>query len=252
MNRKSTPPIPEPIAQLQRQLDQFRSTQPRRTKLPESLWQAAVELARQHGVYPVAHPLRLDYMGLKKRLGGVPRRPAEGNQAGIRRADRAGPRAAGRMRDRVRVLGREQDANPVEGRRSARLDDPAARLAGNGRMIQITAQMRVLVAIEPVDGRKGIDSLARLCQEKLAEDPFSGCVFVFRSRSGTAIRLLSYDGQGYWLAQKRLSKGRFVWWPEATGPTKPLEAYEAQLLMAAGDLSRVRAAPMWRRVGVPK
>ena len=46
-------------------------------------------------------------------------------------------------------------------------------------MIQITAQMRVLVAIEPVDGRKGIDSLARLCQEKLAEDPFSGCVFVF-------------------------------------------------------------------------
>ena len=73
MNRKSTLPIPEPIAELQRQLDQFRSTQPRRTKLPDSLWQAAVELARQHGVYPVAHPLRLDYTGLKKRLDGVPR-----------------------------------------------------------------------------------------------------------------------------------------------------------------------------------
>ncbi len=56
-------------------------------------------------------------------------------------------------------------------------------------MIQITARMRVLVAIEPVDGRKGIDSLARLCQEKLSEEPFSGCVFVLRSRSGTAIRL---------------------------------------------------------------
>jgi|SRR5579859_1447322 len=70
MNRKSTP-IPEPIALLQRQLDQFRSTQPRRTKLPESLWHAAVDLARQHGVYSVAHPLRLDYMGLKKRLGGA-------------------------------------------------------------------------------------------------------------------------------------------------------------------------------------
>jgi hypothetical protein len=70
VNRKSIP-IPEPIAQLQRQLDQFRSTQPRRTKLPESLWQAAVELARQHGVYSVAHPLRLDYIGLKKRLGGA-------------------------------------------------------------------------------------------------------------------------------------------------------------------------------------
>ena len=62
--------------QLQRQLDQFRSTQPRRTKLPEPLWQSAVELARLHGIYPVAHPLRLDYVQLKKRLGGVPsRRP---------------------------------------------------------------------------------------------------------------------------------------------------------------------------------
>jgi len=72
VNRKSTSPIPEAITQLQRQLDQFRSTQPQRTKLPEPLWQAAVGLARQHGIYPVAHPLRLDYMGLKRRLGGVP------------------------------------------------------------------------------------------------------------------------------------------------------------------------------------
>jgi hypothetical protein len=71
MNRESTP-IPEPVAQLQRQLEQFRSAQPGRTKLPESLWQAAVELARQHGVYSVAHPLRLDYTRLKKRLGGSP------------------------------------------------------------------------------------------------------------------------------------------------------------------------------------
>src|SRR6266851_4173710 len=156
------------------------------------------------------------------------------------------------MRYRVRVLARRQDAHPVESHRTARLGKPTACLARSGRMIQITPQMRVLVAIEPVDGRKGIDSLARLCQERLAEDPFSGCVFVFRSRSGAAIRLLSYDGQGYWLAQKRLSRGRFVWWPEATGPAKGLEAYEAQLLMAAGDVSRVRAAPMWRRVSALK
>jgi hypothetical protein len=58
LNSKSTP-IPGPIEQLQRQLDEFRSTQPHRTKLPEPLWQAAVELDRQHGVYSVAHPLRL-------------------------------------------------------------------------------------------------------------------------------------------------------------------------------------------------
>ena len=112
--------------------------------------------------------------------------------------------------------------------------------------------MRVLVAIEPVDGRKGIDSLARLCQDKLAEDPFSGCVFVFRSRSGMAIRLLTYDGQGFWLLQKRLSQGRFPWWPQASGASKPLEAYEAQLLLADEHVSRVRAAPMWRRVNAAK
>ena len=81
-------------------------------------------------------------------------------------------------------------------------------------MIQVTPQMRILVAVEAVDGRKGIDSLARLCQERLETDPFSGCLFVFRSRRGTAVRILAYDGQGFWLAQKRLSKGRFRWWPE--------------------------------------
>jgi len=72
VNRKSTTsPTPEAILQLQRQLEDFRSSQPGRVKLPESLWQAAVDLARQYGIYPVANPLRLDYMGLKKRLGEV-------------------------------------------------------------------------------------------------------------------------------------------------------------------------------------
>src|SRR5260370_42241897 len=103
-------------------------------------------------------------------------------------------------------------------------------------MIQITAQMRVLVAIEPVDGRKGIDSLARLCQDKLAEDPVSGGVFVFRSRSGTAIRLLSYDGQGYWLAQQRVVRGRVLWWAEGSEDAEHREAHEAPVLWGARDL----------------
>ncbi len=64
-------------------------------------------------------------------------------------------------------------------------------------VIRITPQMRVLVAVETADGRKGIDSLARFCVEKLAENPFSGCGFIFRSRRGTSVRLLTYDGQCY-------------------------------------------------------
>lgn len=71
VNHGSTHSTPEPILKLQQQLEEFRSSQPGRTKLPESLWQAAVELAQQYGIYPVAHPLRLDYMGLKRRLGEV-------------------------------------------------------------------------------------------------------------------------------------------------------------------------------------
>jgi len=77
---------------------------------------------------------------------------------------------------------------------------------GDDRLIQITPQLRILVAIEPIDGRKGIDSLAQLCREKLDADPFSGCLFLFRSRSRKSIRILAYDGQGFWLATKRLSK----------------------------------------------
>ena len=91
-------------------------------------------------------------------------------------------------------------------------------------MIQITPQMRVLVAIEPVDLRKGIDGLAQLCREKLGTDPFSGYVFIFRGRRATAIKLLAFDGQGFWVAQKRLSKGRFRWWPTGQEATRTMQA----------------------------
>ena len=113
-------------------------------------------------------------------------------------------------------------------------------------MLQITPQMRILVAVEPVDGRKGIDSLAQLCRQKLAEDPFSGCMFLFRNRSGTTLRALCYDGQGYWLAQKRLSQGKYLW-PKAATPSKSLEAHQAHLLLAAGDPA-LSGAPVWRPV----
>ena len=102
-------------------------------------------------------------------------------------------------------------------------------------MIQIAAQVRILVAVEAIDGRKGIDAIAQLCREKLNADPFSGYLFIFRTRRGTAIRVLQYDGQGFWLATKRLSKGRFQWWPTGTEAVRTLRAHQAQLLLAAGN-----------------
>jgi hypothetical protein len=59
-------------------------------------------------------------------------------------------------------------------------------------MIQITPQMRILVAIEPVDFRKGIDGIARICQEALRQDPFCGAVFVFRNRRATALKVYGH------------------------------------------------------------
>lgn len=118
-------------------------------------------------------------------------------------------------------------------------------------MIQITPQMRILVAVEPVDFRCGIDGLARVCREMLAADPFSGWLFVFRNRRGTAIKILVYDSQGFWLAHTRLSMGRFQWWPTSATAAATLEAHQLQRLIMAGDPAAPDAAPMWRRLRVP-
>ena len=110
--------------------------------------------------------------------------------------------------------------------------------------------MRVLVAIEAADFRRGIDGLAQLCRASLNADPFDGVLFAFRNRRRTAIKLLVYDGQGFWLCHKRLSKGRFRWWPSATddAAAATLQAHELQVLICAGDPSDTRVAPAWRTV----
>jgi transposase len=119
-------------------------------------------------------------------------------------------------------------------------------------MIQLTPQMRILVAIKPVDFRKGIDGIARICQEALRQDPFCGAVFVFRNRRATALKVLVYDGQGFWLCYKRLSSGRFRWWPTGNRPTeaaKALAAHQLQVLLSAGNPATAQGAPQWRPVG---
>jgi len=118
-------------------------------------------------------------------------------------------------------------------------------------MIQVTPQMRVLVAVEPADFRKGIDGLAKICRAELHTDPMSGAAFVFRNKRKTALRILLYDGQGFWLCYKRLSAGKFRYWPSSTGaPVTLLEAHELQVLLRGGDPRATKAAPMWRRVDV--
>ena len=70
-------------------------------------------------------------------------------------------------------------------------------------MRQLTPQSRIFLATEPVDCRQGIDGLAAVCRQRVGDNPCEGAVYVFRNRSGKALKLLRYDGQGYWLCMKR-------------------------------------------------
>ena len=119
-------------------------------------------------------------------------------------------------------------------------------------MIQVTSHMRILVAVEPQDFRRRIDGLCRVCREVLDCDPMSGSVFVFRSKKGSTIRLLSYDGQGFYLLEKRLSHGKFRHWPRRDGDVRcELLAHQLQVLLAGGDPETSRAAPLWRPIPMP-
>ena len=99
-------------------------------------------------------------------------------------------------------------------------------------MIQLVPQLRILLACKPIDFRNGIDGLAALCKRELAEDPFSGALFVFRNRRGTALKMLCYDGVGFYLFTRRFSQGRIRWWPEdQDAPLHPLEAQQLSVLL---------------------
>lgn len=116
-------------------------------------------------------------------------------------------------------------------------------------MIQLTPHMRIILSVEPADFRKGIDGLARICRSILKSDPFSGYLFVFMNKRKTAIKMLVYDGQGFWLFQKRLSKGRFKWWPNKNGRTMVrLLVHELQLLIWNGNPEDVQTAPFWKKI----
>ena len=119
-------------------------------------------------------------------------------------------------------------------------------------MIQITPQMLIYVANAPVDCRKGIDGLMSCCQHLLNKDPFSGVLFLFRNRSLTCLKVLVYDGQGFWLCTKRLSKGKFSRWPTRENDVcgVVLEAHELQTLLWNGNPTQADFSERWKRISV--
>jgi transposase len=104
----------------------------------------------------------------------------------------------------------------------------------------------------PPESAPGSGRNTQLCRERLRSDPFSGAVFVFRSRRGHAVKLLVYDGQGFWLCHKRLSQGKFGWWPTGKdGEGASMRPHELQVLLFGGDPSATKAAPVWREIRPP-
>ncbi|AFL50557.1 transposase [Sinorhizobium fredii] len=78
-------------------------------------------------------------------------------------------------------------------------------------MIFPSNRVRIMVATKPVDFRKGHDGLAALVKNELRKDPFTGTVFVFRSRKADRLRLIYWDGSGMVMAYKRLEEHTFTW-----------------------------------------
>ena len=107
-------------------------------------------------------------------------------------------------------------------------------------MIHLTADTHILVAIAPADFRQGIDGLAAVCRHKLIQNPRSGTAFVFINRNKTMVRALSYDGSGFWLMTKRLSKGKFTSWPSSNNHIEPLIAKQLRQLLINND-------PLWEQ-----
>lgn len=115
-------------------------------------------------------------------------------------------------------------------------------------MLSLTPTQPLFLAVQPCDFRKGIDSLAALCQQQCQQDPFSGTIFVFTNKNRTAIKALVYDGSGFWLFLKRFSAGKLKWWPATSEEAYRLKPVELLILFNQGHPLQARLSEPWRAV----
>jgi len=116
-------------------------------------------------------------------------------------------------------------------------------------MIQVPPNANVVVMHDPISFRCGIDGTAAIARAVLAKEPMDAALFVFRNRRRHMLRVLFYDGSGFWLCTKRLSSGCFSAWPTGDGsaPCSPLLARELQVLIWGGDPAHCDFPDLWRK-----
>jgi len=110
-------------------------------------------------------------------------------------------------------------------------------------MLSFAGSLKVFVALDPCDMRKGFEGLYALASERLKEDPRQGSLFVFSNRSHTRLKMLYWDGSGLWLMCKRLEQGTFSW-PKPTEPGQSKLKLTAQALALLTDGIDLRGAKM--------
>lgn len=119
-------------------------------------------------------------------------------------------------------------------------------------MIRLTNESRILLAIAPADFRAGIDGMSARCRLVLEQDPKSGTIFCFTNRARTMVRALVYDGNGFWLMTKRLSRGTFQHWPRSEDALSTVSARElTRLLQCEAGWQPVPAQAIAQRQGTP-
>ncbi len=201
MSTKEPFEIPDGMRRVCRRFERWRNGHKARLPIPEGLWAAAAEAAREHGVFRASKALHLEYGKLKRMVEAGPA-PAPPTMAPARFLELAPPLAVGLAECLIEVEG-PRGKMRIQWKGDARRTWPdSAGCCGSRRDSDHAAD-----AHPGGDRGRGWTEGHRFPGSSCARrnsraDPFSGCLFVFRSRRGTSIRILVYDGQGFWLAQK--------------------------------------------------
>lgn len=106
-------------------------------------------------------------------------------------------------------------------------------------MLTIGTTGRIYLAVEPQDGRKGIDGLAGVVRATLGRDPASGDLFVFKNRRGDRIKILAWMGDGFALYLRRLEKGTFAF-PTADTAELAISATQLAMILGGVELAQTR------------
>ena len=110
-------------------------------------------------------------------------------------------------------------------------------------MLLLMHHQRIHLAVKPIDFRQGMNRLIALSEHVLGHDPFSGHLFVFRNRRATALKLLTYDGTGFWLCTKRFSSGQLAWWPNKLHHNLIISADQLHLILKQQPLTDEAVLP---------